>query len=94
LDNPAIAIPILAGTLLALAAGINRFLNRGLRPKPALIVVLRSGETIRGTLIRRRRGQLELGMAELLEPGGKATTIDGNVFLDRANIRWVQRPQP
>lgn len=59
--------------------------------KPMVLAVLKSGQTIRGALLARRLTYVVLGGAELLE-AGKATRIDGNTHIDRANIEWLQEP--
>lgn len=59
-----------------------------------MIVQLRSGEALRGTLTDRHRDRLELQAAELIasETGNLAepVSIDGTVELDRDNVTWVQ----
>lgn len=85
---------ILAGaTGIIIGLAITKLLElyRSSRVKPLVLVVLNTGETIRGALLERRRHHVALGTAELLE-GGKATGIDGTTYIDRGNIRWIQEP--
>jgi hypothetical protein len=87
LEPLAIAIPAVIIFGVAVVLGWRVVLG----PKPVVIVVLKSGETIRGVLLSRGPGTVKLGGAELLETG-KATPIDGDLYLDRNNVRWMQRP--
>lgn len=79
------------GIILGIALIKVLELYRSSRIKPMVLVVLNTGETIRGALLEHRRRHIALGTAELLE-GGKATGIDGTTYIDRANIRWIQEP--
>jgi hypothetical protein len=81
----------LIGILLTIAAGKALKLYRSSRTRPMVLVVTKSGETVRGALLARLPDRVELGGAELLE-AGKATPIDGITYIDRNNIRWVQEP--
>lgn len=84
----AFAIAFLVVTVAAIVELVG---PRRLRARPTVLVVLKSGDTIRGALLSRRRSTVELGGAEVL--GREANTpIDGTVFVDRANIAWIQRP--
>jgi hypothetical protein len=84
-----VAVLTLTGVLaLALAAGW-----RPLRKRPAVIVALRTGETVRGVLVGRRPTYLQLARVEVLHGGGGASsTIDGTLEIDRDNVTWVQVP--
>jgi hypothetical protein len=85
---------IIAAALLILSAGLvvgaaGRRL--AFRPKPRVLVVLDSGDTFEGVLLRRLSDRLVLGGARL-HKGGAETSVDGTVELDRARITWVQVP--
>lgn len=60
-----------------------------LRRKRSVLVVLKSGETLAGTLLTRRPSFIVLGNAAILA-GERRTKIDGTVELDRNNVTWVQ----
>lgn len=92
--SPAEIVTLTLAALLALTAlGI---LARGIGWRPArrrrqVIVPLRSGETLRGVLIARRLDHLELADVEVLTATSKeAVRADGLVWVDRANVTWVQ----
>lgn len=85
---------IFAAALLILAAGVaagaaGRRLT--FRPKPRVLVVLDTGDTFEGVLLRRLPDRLQLGGARLHRDGAE-TSVDGTVELDRARITWVQVP--
>lgn len=84
-------IAFAAGLTLGLAGLALFLLSRSgrLQKKKEVLVVLKSGETLRGVLLHRWPSQLELGAAALLS-GETATPIDGTVRLDRDNVVWVQ----
>lgn len=64
------------------------------RPHRRVLVVLKSGETVAGVLLKRRRDLLVIGGATVTEAAGmKPVPADGSLFIDRANVRWVQTPE-
>jgi small nuclear ribonucleoprotein (snRNP)-like protein len=66
---------------------------RPLFTKPEVLVVLRSGETLRGVLLSRRPTYLVLGDVAVVDGRASETSIDGTVQVDRENVTWVQVPK-
>lgn len=58
--------------------------------KRRVIVNLKTGRAFRGILWQRRRGYLVLRQAEMLQPAGGTTPVDGEVVVERANVDFVQ----
>lgn len=87
---------ILGGGLLALWL-IPRLARRWelFSPRPRVLVALKTGETVAGILLNRRRAVLVLGDVTVHERGAGAEPVraDGSVYIDQSNVRWVQRPE-
>lgn len=74
-----------AGVVLGVSAGNRR------RPLPVVLVVLKSGETIRGVQLKLTRSRVILGNAAIMQPNTETPVpADGTVYVDRANVRWIQ----
>lgn len=62
-------------------------------PYPTLrkvIVNTRTDRAFRGVLAKKRRGYMILRQAEMLRAGGEVTRMDGEVYIERDNIDFVQ----
>lgn len=77
--------------LLLIGYAVVVLADRPWRSRPSVIVVLRSGESMSGVLLHRWRRHLELANVRLLTPD--PTPVDGRVYIDRANVAWVQAPE-
>lgn len=90
--DPLITALLGASVALLIAAGAYLFASgaRALSTKEEVIVVLRSGETLKGVLIHRWPTTLELASASLLSGSESQTRIDGTVQVDRRNVVWIQ----
>lgn len=89
-----ILLAIIATLLVIITAAALIILDvRPRRSRPLVLVVLKSGDTIRGTLLHRRPTYLALAGAELLEGNAAPRPIDGTTFVDRSNIDFVQAPR-
>lgn len=78
---------------LAVAAGLvlSPLIAAGWRPvrrRRAVLVALRTGETLRGVLVARRPTYIVLAKASAV--GSQVQPIDGTVEVDRDNVTWVQ----
>ena len=56
----------------------------------SVIVNTKTKLAFRGVLWSQKGGYLVLRNAELLKGKGEATTIDGEVLIDRANVDFMQ----
>lgn len=59
-----------------------------------VLVSLDSGAAIDGLLIDKRGPLLVLSDATLLTPGGEPSPMDGQVYIERARVLFLQRAQP
>lgn len=89
--SPAGAVVLVLVTLAAVFLILTVAGWRPLLTKRRVIVVLKSGESIRGVLIARRPDTLILDDAEVLSDG-VPVPVDGAVRIDRDNVTWVQVP--
>jgi hypothetical protein len=64
--------------------------SRRLMVRRRVLVNLRSGRAVTGTLWVRRGRLLVLKSAQLLEPGAEPVSMDGDVILDRDQVDFVQ----
>lgn len=55
-----------------------------------VVVNLKSGESISGTLYAKRGPILILKGAAMLSASGPMVPIDGDVVVERANVAWTQ----
>lgn len=86
---------VLSLGVLVIAAGVavhvfDVLWARRLVVRRRVLVNLRSGRAITGTLWVRRGRTLVLKSAELLEPGAAPVSMDGDVILDRDQVEFVQ----
>lgn len=58
--------------------------------KHLVIVNTKTDKTFRGILWKRRFGYLILRQAELLKSGNEAVAMDGEVFIYRTDVDFVQ----
>jgi small nuclear ribonucleoprotein (snRNP)-like protein len=58
--------------------------------KRRVIVNTKSGRAFRGVLWLRRWGYLVLRNAEMLQPGGQVTSVDGEVVIESSNVDFIQ----
>ena len=76
------------------ATAVWYFRRRWAAPKPRVLVVLKSGQTVRGVLVRQRDRQLQVADVTVIPEGAKEPIPAGGViYLDRSNVAWVQRPE-
>lgn len=91
--DPLAAVALLSAAFTLLLAGGIYLITSGARiltTKREVIVVLRSGETLKGVLLHRWPTTLELADATLLSGSQGQTKIDGTVEVDRRNVVWIQ----
>jgi len=86
---------VLAVGVLVIAAGVVVHIvdvvwAKRLVLRRRVLVNLRSGRAITGTLWVRRGRTLVLKSAELLESGNPTVPMDGDVILDRDQVEFVQ----
>ncbi len=86
---------VLSIGVLVIAAGVvvhivDTVWARRLIVRRRVLVNLRSGRAVTGTLWARRGRTLILKSAELLEPGAPPVAMDGDVILDRDQVEFVQ----
>lgn len=55
-----------------------------------VVVNLRSGQALRGLLIARRGPLLVLTDTTLFEPGAEPVVIDGQAYVERDNVAFIQ----
>lgn len=55
-----------------------------------VIVNTKTQLAFRGVLWARRADYLVLRNAELIQPGGQTTDIDGEIVIERANVDFLQ----
>jgi hypothetical protein len=70
----------------------DRLLRDSLRDR--FVITLHSGETVEGLLWAVDDRTVILADAYSLAPLGQRTRIDGWVYLPRAAVLYLQRPQP
>lgn len=90
-----VELVVMALALAVLAAGVLVHLidvlwARRLMTRRRVLVQLRSGNAVVGTLWVRRGRTLVLKSAELLEPSADPTKMDGDVIVDRDQVEFVQ----
>lgn len=90
-----IELVVLALGVCVIAAGVVVHLvdvlwARRLMVRRRVLVQLRSGNAVVGTLWVRRGRTLVLKSGELHEPGSQPTPMDGDVVLDREQVEFVQ----
>lgn len=81
--------------VLVIAAGVvvhivDTLWARRLMVRRRVLVNLRSGRAVTGTLWVRRGRAVVLKSAELLEPGSPPVPMDGDVIVDRDQVEFVQ----
>lgn len=69
----------------------DRLLKRLVRER--FVATLLSGETFDGLLDRFDASHLELVDAHALDKTGKRVAIDGRLYLPRAQVAYLQRPE-
>lgn len=70
----------------------DRLLRDALRER--FVITLHSGETVEGLLWAVDAHTVILADAASLSPVGQRSPIDGWVYLPRATVAYLQRPQP
>lgn len=55
-----------------------------------VMVNLLDGSAVRGVLLDRRGPLIVLANAELLEPGQQPAPMDGQVFIERTQVLFIQ----
>lgn len=68
----------------------DRLLRQMLRER--FIVTLKSGDTFDGLLDDQDESTVELLDPHVVGPDGKLTAVDGRLYLPRAEIAYLQRP--
>ncbi|UVF61128.1 RNA binding protein [Arthrobacter phage Aoka] len=86
-----IALALLLAAMVAAAVWFNRELWRRLDSR-RVVVNLKSGQAIDGSLVRRRGALLFLKNATLHEPGAEPVPLDGEIIIDRAEVDFIQAP--
>jgi hypothetical protein len=67
----------------------DRIVQQQLRTR--FIITMKSGQTWSALLISADRNTLHLAEASAITPGGDATPADGQIFLPRADVAYMQR---
>jgi hypothetical protein len=55
-----------------------------------VLVNLDTGRAFRGALLKATSTLIQLGNAELIEPGSEPMSVPGTVILERARVEFVQ----
>lgn len=69
---------------------VDTLWSRRLVARRTVLVQLRSGAAMQGTLWSRHGRTVVLKGATLLEPGADKVAMDGAVVLDRDTVDWIQ----
>ena len=69
----------------------GRLIKRMVRER--FLVTLESDETFDGLLLEHDEQHLVLGDAEQVAPNGDRMKVDGQLWLPRFNVRYMQRPR-
>lgn len=85
-----IAVALLALLGVVVWHAIDTLWARRLVARRSVLVQLRSGAAMQGTLWSRHGRVLVLKGAQLFEPGAEPKDMDGTVVLDRDTVDWVQ----
>lgn len=91
LELVAVALAAGGATVVAVWPSRDRLLRRHLRD--TVVVNMKSRIAFRGVLFEADRHSLVLRNAEVARPGDDSlTAVDGEVFLPRADVEFVQHP--
>ena len=84
-----IALIVVAVLIVAVAPTVILVGRHRLPTVERVVVVLDTGRTIKGVLLRHGRDRVELGDVSVIVDG-VAVPADGTMWLDRSRVEWIQ----